>query len=174
MSSLSIPPIATVEKFCSKCATPLPLSKFARGQCQPCMTAYTRAYRKAAPADAAWRVSQKAAHRAYRKTPKGKEAAKRYYKTAKGRSKRLALAKRTAEWVDQFKLSAGCMDCGYRAHVDALEFDHRPGEVKRMIVSQIKHSASRGMLKNEMNKCDVVCANCHRVRTANRRKALAA
>ena len=66
------------------------------------------------------------------------------------------------------KLEAGCLDCGYRDHPEALEFDHVRG---------LKHSKLSDMmlaplvaLLDEVDKCDVRCANCHRVKTAERRE----
>lgn len=75
-----------------------------------------------------------------------------------------------AEWVREYKLSHGCADCGYAEHHAALDFDHRPGTAK---VRDIKKGQQLGWeaLKTEVAKCDVVCANCHRVRTYNRRQA---
>jgi hypothetical protein len=78
-------------------------------------------------------------------------------------------AKRTAE-IDEIKLAAGCVDCGYRAHAVALDFDHRPGEVKLFSVAWGKAHAWANVLA-EMAKCDVVCANCHRIRTLARLQA---
>ena len=73
-------------------------------------------------------------------------------------------------WVIQYKLSHGCADCGYAAHHAALDFDHRPGTTK---VRDIKSGQQLGWaaLQEEVAKCDVVCANCHRVRTFVRRAA---
>jgi hypothetical protein len=72
-------------------------------------------------------------------------------------------------WVIEYKLSKGCADCGYNTHHVALDFDHRPGTEK---VRDIKSGAHLGWkaLLAEIDKCDVVCANCHRIRTANRRR----
>lgn len=69
--------------------------------------------------------------------------------------------------IDEYKLAHGCADCGYREHAVALDLDHRPGEGKTEDVSQL---ASRAWerIEAELMKCDVVCANCHRVRTARR------
>lgn len=64
------------------------------------------------------------------------------------------------------KMYLGCCDCGYRRHATALQFDHRPGEVKLGNISQWRGDI-RSMIE-EMDKCDVVCANCHAVRTALR------
>jgi hypothetical protein len=71
------------------------------------------------------------------------------------------------EWIGTIKLERGCMDCGYREHAAALEFDHVRGE-------KVDHVARmsgrpRAVVLEEIEKCDVVCANCHRVRTEERR-----
>lgn len=69
--------------------------------------------------------------------------------------------------TNEVKLTAGCMDCGYSEHPAALDFDHRPGETKRFNLAQ---GNTRGLktLFEEIMKCDVVCANCHRIRTSTR------
>ena len=66
--------------------------------------------------------------------------------------------------LDDYKIHKGCMDCGYNSHPAALDFDHRPGEVKVANVARLTESA-REKLYAEIAKCDVVCANCHRIRT---------
>lgn len=75
------------------------------------------------------------------------------------------------EWVIAYKLEHGCADCGYSAHHAALDFDHRPGTTK---VRDIKSGQQLGWqaLMDEVAKCDVVCANCHRIRTYERRRAV--
>lgn len=54
--------------------------------------------------------------------------------------------------------------CGYQVHSAALDFDHLPGTIK---VRDIKHGNTLGWeaLQVEIAKCEVVCANCHRIRT---------
>jgi hypothetical protein len=52
-----------------------------------------------------------------------------------------------------------------------MDFDHR-GEVEKTgnigsLVSQAYFTIER--LKKEIDKCDLVCANCHRIRTYNRK-----
>lgn len=50
-----------------------------------------------------------------------------------------------------------------------LDFDHRPGEIKTRSVSEmLKNNASDEDIASEISKCDLVCANCHRFRTAQR------
>ena len=74
-----------------------------------------------------------------------------------------------AEYVRRYKMKRGCVDCGYRKHPAALDFDHRPGTTK---IRDIKRGQQLGWaaLMEEIAKCDVVCANCHRIRTAERRE----
>jgi hypothetical protein len=60
-----------------------------------------------------------------------------------------------------------CADCG-EADIVVLEFDHVRGE-KVAAISQLVcagHSAAK--IRAEIDKCDVVCANCHRRRTSQR------
>jgi len=66
------------------------------------------------------------------------------------------------------KLASGCLDCGYRAHPAALHFDHRPGSQKRFNLA-LGWGRTIQAVEDEMAKCDIVCANCHHVRTAERR-----
>lgn len=66
------------------------------------------------------------------------------------------------------KLERGCMDCGYRAHSVALDFDHARGR-KSILLSRCSERYW-SVVEHEIAKCDVVCANCHRVRTAQRHK----
>lgn len=68
--------------------------------------------------------------------------------------------------IRDYKASKGCMDCGEKDPL-VLDLDHRDRSTKSFAVAD---SAKIGMaLKNlmaEAEKCDVVCANCHRRRTA--------
>jgi len=62
--------------------------------------------------------------------------------------------------------NAACLDCGLR-DVAVLEFDHRAPQDKRETVSTLVHRAHAwSSILKEIAKCDVVCANCHRKRTA--------
>lgn len=71
------------------------------------------------------------------------------------------------------KMAAGCTDCGYDDHPVALDFDHLPGAEKAAaIATLIRQCVSWERLVAEMEKCEVVCANCHRVRTAERHKEM--
>lgn len=71
--------------------------------------------------------------------------------------------------LQQYKVDQGCADCGYNTHPAALHFDHLPGVKKLFNVMERIGSYSMERLWAEIAKCEVVCANCHAVRTAERR-----
>lgn len=61
-----------------------------------------------------------------------------------------------------------CMDCGKKYPPEVMEFDHRDGSEK---VFEIASATRLGRFRilEEAAKCDLVCANCHRLRTLFRR-----
>jgi 5-methylcytosine-specific restriction endonuclease McrA len=69
--------------------------------------------------------------------------------------------------IREAKLSP-CTDCGDVFHYAAMDFDH----VRGTKLFGIAQSSTRNLdeIRKEMEKCDLVCANCHRVRTYNRKK----
>lgn len=75
------------------------------------------------------------------------------------------------EQIVAYKLNTGCADCGYDKHPAALHFDHLPGTVKLFDVAR-GVNGNEEKLWTEIAKCEVVCANCHAVRTADRRGEL--
>ena len=61
-----------------------------------------------------------------------------------------------------------CEKCGVSFPLYMYEFDHRDPSRKRYTVSQmvnLKSGEFNRMIHNEMLKCDVVCRNCHHIRT---------
>lgn len=106
-----------------------------------------------------------------------KEYHKRWYvKNKDNRQKQVAerrLVKKieASELINKFKTSTGCKDCGYNAHSVALDFDHlnsKSYNISAMVADGYKTDA----IQKEMLKCEVVCANCHRVRTKSRRDSV--
>lgn len=74
-------------------------------------------------------------------------------------------------WVDEIKVKAGCVECGYNLHPAALDFDHLDPDTKLFTIAT-GMSRSWQSLMDEMAKCEIVCANCHRIRTVNRKLAI--
>lgn len=61
-----------------------------------------------------------------------------------------------------------CADCGGEFPYYVMQFDHLPGTEKRGNVSHMVHKGGRQAILDEIAKCEVVCANCHAVRTFER------
>lgn len=73
--------------------------------------------------------------------------------------------------VKQLKESQPCLDCGKSYPHYVMDFDHVRGEKRANIADMINRSCSRKAVFDEIAKCDLVCSNCHRVRTHTRRAA---
>jgi hypothetical protein len=61
------------------------------------------------------------------------------------------------------------MDCGIKYPYYVMDLDHTPGFEKRFNLSNAgsRHYAIK-TIQEEIDKCDVVCSNCHRERTFSR------
>lgn len=62
-------------------------------------------------------------------------------------------------------LGGKCIDCGYSAHLAALDFDHINPKTKAFGISGELRVRGFESLFDEISKCVVRCANCHRIRT---------
>jgi hypothetical protein len=62
-----------------------------------------------------------------------------------------------------------CMDCGNKFHFSAMDFDHRDADEKVMSIAKLVSWGNKQKVIDEIAKCDLVCSNCHRVRTWKRR-----
>lgn len=89
--------------------------------------------------------------------------------TPESRRRTVAVAGRT---IRALKMAAGCCDCGYREHPDALQFDHRDPATKRRDLgwrdcrSKLWNlTRLNAYLEHVAIYCDVRCANCHAIRT---------
>jgi hypothetical protein len=77
-------------------------------------------------------------------------------------------AKLTQEVAD-YKESNPCKDCGNFYPACVMDFDHI-SDNKFKNVSSLVRRGSRKQVWEEVAKCELVCANCHRLRTAGRQK----
>jgi len=98
-----------------------------------------------------------------------KELARDHYEANKDKYKkrRQKVVEETRRYVQELKESNPCSDCGQHFHYCVMDFDHVRGE-KKFNVSQTGRFSNLGAVKLEIAKCDLVCANCHRVRTFRR------
>jgi hypothetical protein len=81
-------------------------------------------------------------------------------------SKRRRRAERTALLFDYFRQHP-CADCGESGPM-VLEFDHLDAGEKSFAIGSAVPYRNWDSILLEISKCEVVCANCHRRRTARR------
>ena len=94
---------------------------------------------------------------------------RRYIAQAAARKRALALERTT--YLLEYFVEHPCVDCGETDPV-VLEFDHLRD--KEFDIAQALPYRNWESILIEMKKCQVVCANCHRRRTAQRRRSLRA
>jgi transposase len=70
-------------------------------------------------------------------------------------------------FLQEYKQNAGCTDCKEDYPYYVLEFDHL-GDKDFNIGSFQHHTVDMEKVKAEIAKCEVVCSNCHKIRTYNR------
>ena len=71
------------------------------------------------------------------------------------------------QWLYKIK-NTPCFDCGQTFPPYVMQFDHRVGEEKLFNVGN-GTMRNKEKLLAEIKKCDIVCANCHFIRTYTRR-----
>ncbi len=171
-------------RLCSKCGQEKP-PEWKGGWCPACrknymrvyyaknkerLAAQMRAYRQANPEQIAFLNQQYS--REYRSQLNAEAAV--YRETFKEEIKKRGSARKLEkrELVRQAK-DVPCVDCGRRFPACAMDFDHVAGIKKYNIAAMAGGPHSLAAMLEEMAKCEVVCACCHRVRTANRIKGKA-
>lgn len=92
--------------------------------------------------------------------------AERYRRHAEYKRKRTA---DFAKYLIEIK-NKPCVDCGRKFHHAAMEFDHRPNVDKKFKIGQ-GGTRSKDAVEKEIAKCDLVCSNCHRIRTKSRKSS---
>lgn len=55
-----------------------------------------------------------------------------------------------------------CQTCGYKKCLAALDFHHINPKEKDFVISRKKHRSDWSLIKKELDKCELLCANCHR------------
>lgn len=148
-------PIGSIDglRRCTRCGESKPLEGFApryralpspASRCRECQAVYQREWYVRNREKVIQRV------RANRGKPK------------LGERKSVHLDARRRRW--EYLLTHPCVDCGETDPV-VLEFDHR-SEKRSAIVDLMRRHAPWEQILEEIVKCDVRCANCHRRRTA--------
>ena len=137
-------PLSDQTKTCATCARVLPVESFAKrrdrpskfaSNCRPCTAEYQAEWHKERNADSLERMAN--------------------------RRDRIRAA--NYEYISSYKTQRGCFDCQRRYAAHVLDFDHVEGEKVANVASM--YSLPLDSIKREIQKCQVVCANCHRYRT---------
>lgn len=70
--------------------------------------------------------------------------------------------------VNELKRSP-CTDCGNSYPPSVMDFDHLDATTKKACVHHlVQKGRSLSMVMREIEKCELVCSNCHRIRTGKR------
>lgn len=98
---------------------------------------------------------------------KTKEQLNQYYLRNKEKyiTARKALAIEKRQYIIELKEKTPCTDCGKKYPYYVMDFDHLND--KKIALSKISLYSWKTILE-EIDKCEIVCANCHRVRTFKR------
>lgn len=81
---------------------------------------------------------------------------------AKDRGTKRRLRRRAK--IEALKLKLGCCQCGYKDHPHALQWDHIDPSTKSDNVPQYYAGGLKRLFK-EIRKCQVLCANCHSIKS---------
>lgn len=73
--------------------------------------------------------------------------------------------KRNRQYVYNYLKEHPCEECG-ESRIAALQFDHLDRDEKDFTIGRKAHISSLDRIKKEIEKCRVLCANCHAIHTA--------
>lgn len=135
---------APATKCCPKCQKDLPTSKFHQNKAKKDGLAHTC----------------KDCFRSY---------SKRYYEEHKAETfaRNQRTRRRQKLKLLELKAQSPCTDCGNKFHPFIMEFDHTDPSNKLFPVGRAG-GRSGTQISKEMEKCELVCANCHKMRTFRR------
>lgn len=87
------------------------------------------------------------------------------YYLIKARQRNKKVRKQIFEFLGQYLQHHNCIDCG-ETDILVLEFDHKDRNIKTGEISKmIRAGSSFKKIADEIQKCEVRCANCHRRKT---------
>jgi hypothetical protein len=91
----------------------------------------------------------------------------RNYYLEKTRQRNLKLKSKMVSFIKEYLLKNPCVDC-MESDITVLEFDHskNKGIKFKAVSSLMKSRYPLEKIKEEIKKCEVRCANCHRRKTA--------
>lgn len=95
----------------------------------------------------------------------------RIYYLNKAKKRNSKLRQKAYKYIGEFLSTHGCVDCGEK-DILVLEFDHKDRAKKSFEINKILRARlTFKKLIEEISKCDVRCANCHRRKTERENKS---
>ena len=82
------------------------------------------------------------------------------------------VVEKVREFVRELKESTPCADCHKNYPSYVMDFDHL-GDKEYPIANMIQQGYDIASVQREIDKCEIVCSNCHRIRTHARLTQLA-
>jgi hypothetical protein len=74
---------------------------------------------------------------------------------------------RAREFIAAYFATHSCVNCGESDPI-VLTFDHVRGEKRNNVADMVRDGLGVESIKDEIEKCEVVCFNCHALRTQER------
>ena len=99
-----------------------------------------------------------------------RKASKEYYEKNKETHKAFVTKRRISnkkiidKYIRELKESKPCLDCNVKYPYYVMDFDHQRDKIKA-ISKMVSSSCSLETIKKEIEKCEIICSNCHRIRT---------
>ena len=102
------------------------------------------------------------------------DAFKDYYKGKEQlfKARSVEQRKRNTSFVKEFKDQKACVDCKNIYPHYVLQFDHVRGDKVEDVSKMAGKGTSLKTIREEIDKCELVCANCHATRTFMRRQKM--
>jgi len=80
-----------------------------------------------------------------------------------------SVSEKNKKWLAELKSTLKCVLCGFDKHPEALDFHHKNPADKKFEVGRGITRKTLKQVQEEIAKCEVVCANCHRALHAEER-----
>ena len=148
---------------CRKCKRNKSSTDFHAGkrQCKSCVSEYYHANKKAIrDKQKKWYTENKETKKEYVKEWRANNPAQPEQKRTYTNDRRAKLKEKCVEYM-----GGGGKDCGVNTnHYRVYDFHHLDTSTKLFSISTGGRSKSWEKVKNELDKCEMLCANCHRMR----------
>lgn len=119
-------------------------------------------------------------HVPFKDPEKQKEYRKKHYDLNREKSIKASMdfinnrRKENREYTNLIKSSSPCTDCQIKYPPYVMQFDHLDAKAKvDSVANLVGAGVSLQKIKDEIAKCELVCSNCHWIRTHNRRNSIA-